>query len=124
MIIGIGTDIVKIDRISKIIKRTPNFIKGAFTEEEISYFEKKKNNPETIAGAFAVKEALSKALGTGFRGFGLKDIELRHDDLGKPYVIIDDSIRESFGLNKCRIHVSISHSNEDAVAFVIIEEVV
>ncbi|PRR84272.1 holo-ACP synthase [Clostridium vincentii] len=122
MIIGIGTDIVKIDRISKIMKRTPNFIKGTFTEEEISYFEMKKNNPETIAGAFAVKEALSKALGTGVRGFRLKDIELRHDNLGKPYVVIDNSIRKAFGLNKCKIHVSISHSREDAVAFVIIEE--
>lgn len=124
MIIGIGTDIVKIERISKIIKRTPNFITGAFTEQEISYFETKKNNPETIAGAFAVKEALSKALGTGVRGFGLKDIELKHNDLGKPYVVISDSIREAFGLDKCKIHASISHSSEDAVAFVIIEEVV
>jgi len=124
MIIGIGTDIVKVDRISKIVKRTPNFITGAFTEEEIIYFEMKKNNPETIAGAFAVKEALSKALGTGVRGFRLKDIELKHDDLGKPYVVISDSIREAFGLNKYKIHASISHSSEEAVAFVIIEEVV
>lgn len=124
MIIGIGTDIVKINRIAKIIERTPNFIKGAFTEEEISYFEIKKHNPETIAGAFAVKEALSKALGTGVRGFGLKDIELRHDDLGKPYVVISDSVRTKFGLNKCKIHASISHSSEEAVAFVIIEEVI
>ena len=122
MIIGIGTDIVKVDRIAKIIERTPNFIRGAFTEEEICYFETKKNNPETIAGAFAVKEALSKALGTGVRGFGLKDIEVRHDDLGKPYIFVNDYIRETFGLEKCKIHASISHSNEDAVAFVVIEE--
>lgn len=123
MIIGIGTDIVKIDRISKIINRTPNFITGAFTEEEISYFEIKKNNPETIAGAFAAKEALSKALGTGVRGFGLKDIELRHDDFGKPYIYVSDHIKETFGLQNCKIHASISHSSEDAVAFVVIEEV-
>lgn len=123
MIIGIGTDIVKIDRIDKIIKRTPNFISGVFTEEEISYFRIKKNNPETIAGTFAAKEALSKALGTGVRGFGLKDIELRHDDLGKPYIFVSDCIREIFGLEKCKIHVSISHSSEDAIAFVVIEEV-
>jgi len=123
MIIGVGTDIVEIDRISKIIKRTPNFISGAFTEEEISYFREKKNNPETIAGAFAVKEALSKALGTGIRGFRLKDIELRHDDLGKPYLVINDSMKKTFGLEKCNINVSISHSSEDAVAFVVIEEV-
>ena len=124
MIIGIGTDIVKIDRIAKIIKRTPRFIEGVFTVEEIKYLELKKNNPETIAGIFAVKEALSKALGTGVRGFGLKDIEIRHDDLGKPNIFISDCIRETFGLEKCKIHASISHSSEDAVAFVVIEEVV
>lgn len=124
MIIGIGTDIVKVDRISKIIKRTPNFISGAFTEKEVSYFEIKKNNPETIAGAFAAKEALSKALGTGIRGFGLKDIELRHDDLGKPHIFISDSVRKTFKLENCKIHASISHSSEDAIAFVVIEEVV
>jgi len=122
MIIGIGTDIVKIDRIAKIIKRTPNFITGAFTEEEIRYFGVKKNNPETIAGAFAAKEALSKALGTGVRGFGLKDIELRHDDLGKPCIYVSDCIKETFGLEKCKIHASISHSSENVVAFVVIEE--
>lgn len=124
MIRGIGTDIVKIGRIEKIINRTPRFLEGAFTYLEICYFKIKKNSAESIAGVFAVKEAVSKALGTGFRGFGLHDIEVIHDELGKPSVKISDKIVEKYRLNNCKIHVTISHTSEDAIAFVVIEEVV
>ncbi|WP_143315985.1 holo-ACP synthase [Clostridium sp. HBUAS56017] len=123
MIRGIGTDIVKIERIEKIINRTPRFLEGAFTYLEICYYKTKKNNSESLAGIFAVKEAVSKALGTGFRGFGLQDIEVIHDDLGKPSVSINDKITEKYCLDNCKIHVSISHTSEDAIAFVVIEEV-
>ena len=123
MIRGIGTDIVIIDRIKTIIGRTPSFVEKAFTEQEKIYFEKKNNNPETIAANFAVKEAFSKALGTGVRGFGLKDEELIHDELGKPSINISTKIKEKFNLDECKIHVSISHSSKDAIAFIVIEEV-
>jgi holo-[acyl-carrier protein] synthase len=124
MIRGIGTDIVKVKRIEKIISRTPRFVEGAFTYVEICYFESKKNVSESIAGVFAVKEAVSKALGTGVRGFGLHDIEVTHDELGKPNVNISDKIIEKYKLNDCKIHATISHTSEDAVAFVVIEEVI
>ena len=57
MIIGIGVDIVKVERIKKSIGRTESFLKKVFTEKEIDYFKKKNNNYETIAGYFAAKEA-------------------------------------------------------------------
>ncbi|MDS0526211.1 holo-ACP synthase [Clostridium sp. SHJSY1] len=124
MIRGIGTDIVKVKRIEKIINRTPTFVEGAFTYVEICYFDSKKNKAESIAGMFAVKEAVSKAIGTGIRGFGLHDIEVIHDELGKPNINLSNKIIEKYNLENCKIHVTISHTNEDAVAFVVIEEVI
>lgn len=121
MIKGIGTDIVKVERINKIINRTSTFLDGAFTKEEISYFNNKKNNIESIAGTFAAKEAVSKALGTGFRGFGLKDIEIIRNEYGKPEVKLSDKIVELFELTDYKIHLSISHSSDDAIAFVVLE---
>ena len=94
MIIGIGTDIVQVNRIEKVIKRTKCFIDKAFTDKEIEYIRKKNNNSQTIAGYFAAKEAMAKALGTGFRGFGLRDIEIINDSLGKPSIRISDKIEK------------------------------
>lgn len=121
MIVGIGTDIVKIDRIGNSIIRTRNFLSGVFSEEEIDYFNSKKNRTESIAGNFAAKEAVSKALGTGFRGFRPKDIQILRDDLGKPIVKLDKKIEEKFKLDNYNIHVSISHTDDDAIAFAVLE---
>ena len=77
---------------------------------------------ETIAGNFAAKEALSKALGTGFRGYSLKDIEILRDQLGKPIVNISKKAREKTGGRALNINVSISHNKSNAIAFVIVEE--
>ena len=79
MIIGIGTDIIEIERIEIAVKRTKGFINKLFTENEINIFESRGFKSEVIAGNFAAKEAVSKALGTGFRGFGVKDIEILRD---------------------------------------------
>ena len=74
-----------------------------------------------MAGNFAAKEAVSKALGTGFRGFGLLDIEVLRDDKGKPIVILSDRIYEMLPLNNFNIHISISHSRENAIAYAVME---
>jgi holo-[acyl-carrier protein] synthase len=122
LIIGIGTDIVEISRIEKALSRHSSFIERIFSEEEIEYFSSKKLGPEFIAGRFAVKEAVSKALGTGFRGFTLKDICIKRTSLGKPTVILKKKakfIAEKYGDYK--IHISISHERNNAVAFAIME---
>ena len=123
VILGIGTDIIKVARIEKAIKRTEKFLFYAFTEKEICYFEKRKFNPETIAGFFAAKESVSKALGTGFRGFGLRDIEVHTNELGKPEVNLSQKVINIFKKESFKIHLSISHTEDNAIAFVIIEEV-
>lgn len=123
MVVGTGVDIVKVNRIEKAVNRTEGFLKKSFTTKEINYFSIKNNKYETIAGFFAAKEAMSKALGTGIRGFRLNDIEIITNDLGKPEIFLSDKIEKLFNLKSYKVHVSISHTNEDAIAFVILEEV-
>ena len=121
MISGIGVDIVKVNRLYKIVNRTPSFVKGVFTEREIEYIYSKINKFETMAGIFASKEAFSKAIGTGIRGYKLTDIEVVQDRLGKPNIILSDKIINKFNLSESNIQVSISHTDENAIAFVIVE---
>lgn len=121
MIIGIGTDIIEIERIEKVINRTNSFIEKSFTSNEIEYFKTKGLKGNVIAGNFAAKEAISKAIGTGFRGFTLKDIEVLRDEFGKPVVKLSNKIHGLLNVGQFNIHVSISHSRENAIAYAVIE---
>lgn len=120
MVIGNGVDIVEIDRISEIIKKNPRFLERCFTESERALFLEKGMKIETIAAGFAGKEAVSKALGTGIRGFNLVDIEILRDALGKPVVHLLGKAKD-VALNKQihRIELSLSHSDLQAIAFAI-----
>jgi len=120
MIIGIGTDIIEIDRIEKAINNNKNFLSKIFTNNEIELFRKRNMRIEVIAGNFAVKEAISKAIGTGIRGFSLIDIEVLRDDLGKPIAYLNDNVEKIIN-SKYRLNVSISHNKTSAIAFVILE---
>ena len=117
-IYGIGTDIIEISRIRDAINRTSSFKKKVYTEKEIEYIEKKKEPYASYAGRFAAKEAVSKALGTGVRGFSLSDVEILNDELGKPNVILYNEILKH--TKDLKIQISISHSREYAVSTVII----
>ena len=118
MIIGTGVDIVKIKRFAEIANRSV-FMEKIFTAGEREYL--KTRNPESTAGLFAAKEAVVKAMGTGFSGFFPRDIEVVHDERGKPGIVLHDAARAVCAEN-VKIHVSISHSSEDAVAFAVAEE--
>lgn len=120
MILGIGVDIIEIERIDKAIKRNNKFLSKLFTDKEVEIFKSKNYKAETIAGKFAAKEAVAKALGTGFRGFSMIDIEILNDKLGKPIVNIKKEKISSL-YNSCNIHISISHSRGNAIAYVVIE---
>lgn len=123
MIIGIGTDIIEIERIEIAVKRTKGFINKLFTENEINIFESRGFKGEVIAGNFAAKEAVSKALGTGFRGFGVKDIEILRDELGKPVVNLNSNVYEILKRKDVNIHLSISHNRTSAIAYAVMEVV-
>ena len=110
-IYGIGTDIIEISRIEKAINQTSLFRRKVYTEKEIEHIEKKRHPYASYAGRFAAKEAVSKALGTGIRGFSLLDIEVLRDELGKPYVKLYGNAREIFlKLGGTRLEVSISNT--------------
>ncbi len=119
MIFGIGCDLCEIDRIKKAGER---FSERYFTKGEQEMFARKHNKPQTVAANFAVKEAFSKALGTGVRGFGLCDVEVLRDDAGKPYInLYGDAKKICDGLGIAGIFVSISHTDSLAMAYVVLE---
>lgn len=122
MIYGIGTDIVSVLRIKRIVHKHKSFVKRFFTEEEATYFEQINYRAESIAGVFSAKESVAKALGTGFRNFSMKDIEIRKDDLGCPKVILYREAKRLFNEKKLSyIHLSISHEKEFAISVCMIE---
>ncbi|HHX56562.1 MAG TPA: holo-ACP synthase [Clostridiales bacterium] len=113
----VGIDIIEVERIKKSMKNS-RFKNKVFSPEELELFEQRKNNPETIAGRFCVKEAFGKALGTGVRDFELNDVTTLNDKLGAPYIILTGKALEIAGDKN--ISVSISHTKEYATAIVII----
>lgn len=122
MIFGIGTDIVEINRISDILSKQDRFIYKIFTEEEIRILRSRNMRPEFVAGRFAAKEAVSKALGTGFREFSFQDIEVINNELGKPEVKLYGKAEQIAGANgKYNLQLSISHGRDAAIAYAILE---
>jgi len=115
MITGIGVDIVKIERFAGK-NHSRRFMWRIFTPQEQEYLKNK--GVQSMAGLFSAKEAVAKALGTGFKGFWPRDIEIIHDDFGRPQVVLHGAARTASVLSQ--ICVSISHNDTDAVAFAVI----
>lgn len=115
-IIGLGTDIIMVERIREILIRHPDhFPLRHFTEAEQAYCNKHRNAAQNYAGRFAGKEAVAKALGTGFgEHLSFLDIEIKNDTAGKPFVILSEGARAYFG--NVKILLSISHCKEYATA--------
>ena len=125
-IFGIGTDIVNIKRIKKILKNNGTRFKNkVFSESEINYCEKKRDPGPFYAKRFAAKEAFSKALGTGIRkGINLKNIIIFNDVYGKPKIKLKGStynyLKKKIKSKKYNIHLSLSDDEPWAQATVII----
>ena len=121
MIIGIGNDIIEIERIEKAISKE-GFKNKIYTQRELENIKKRGNRAETYAGIFSAKEAISKAIGTGVREFSLADLEILNDDLGKPYVVVSEKLDKILKNKKedYQIEISISHSKKYAIAMAII----
>lgn len=115
--VGIGVDIVEIERIQMALEKNDRFLERLFTNKERAYFEHNNYKYETIAGMFAAKEAVSKVLGTGISGFSWQDIEIDHSDLGQPLVILHGGAKLQAEKKSIKtIMVSISHCKSYAVA--------
>ena len=121
MIIGIGNDIIEIERIEKAISKE-GFKNKIYTQKELENIQKRGNRTETYAGIFSAKEAISKAIGTGVREFSLTDLEILNDDLGKPYVVVSEKLDKILRNKKenYQIEISISHSKKYATAVAIV----
>ncbi|MBF0214491.1 MAG: holo-ACP synthase [Magnetococcales bacterium] len=131
MILGIGTDLVSIERIEGILQRHPDrFVARVFTAAERELCGQR----QAVAGGcwakrFAAKEALVKALGTGMRaGIWFTDIEILNDPLGRPMMSLSglaarrlQEIRAAHGSEKVTIHLSLADESGFALAYVILE---
>lgn len=118
MIAGVGCDIIEIPRIAAAIEK-PAFLERCFTDAEREYIT--SHGASSAAAAFAAKEAVSKALGTGISGFGMRDIEILHELNGKPYAVLHGgaaALAEKIG---ARVSISLSHSREYAVAYAVLD---
>ena len=119
-IYGIGTDIVECLRIRKMIeKHGEQFLRRVYTEREITYCQSRKRAMEHFAGRWAAKEAILKALGTGWaKGLAWTDVEIRHDPNGKPLVMVGGAVRDFVQKRKIAdILLSISHCRTYATAY-------
>jgi holo-[acyl-carrier protein] synthase len=125
MIVGTGVDIVEVSRVEQAIGRYGDrFLSRIFTEREIRYCNSKRNHVERFAARFAAKEAAMKALGTGLRrGVSWQHIEVGHQPGGRPTIIFSDAAAEiAAQLGAKRVSLSVSHTEQHAIAQVILED--
>ena len=124
-ILGIGVDIINNKRI-KFSIRKKDFIKRIFSQNEIKFSKKIKQKTNYFAKRYAAKEALSKALGIGFRNnLSFKDIEILNNKLGKPYYFkskkITNIINKKFKTKRYNLFLSITDEKDYSIAFTILQ---
>ncbi len=121
-ILGIGVDVVDVKRMKIVLEaRGMPLIRKLFTEGEVAYCSAKKYPHEHYAARFAAKEAVSKAMQTGWSGkFRWRDVEVINNPSGAPNIVLHDYVAQQ--LQHCRVHISLSHTENTVVAFAIIEK--
>ena len=125
MIVSIGIDIIEVRRVSEVLTRTPRFAERVFTEAERSYCDSRGVvASQHYAARFAAKEAALKALQTGWRdGISWQDVEIAARDSGAPFLVLHGMAKELFEKSGAtKVHLSISHTTEHAIAEVILEK--
>ena len=126
MILSIGIDITEVYRMRDTIARTPRFAERVFTDSEREYCESKGvAAAQSYAARFAAKEALLKAIKAGWRGkITWQDMEILNDAEGVPSMNVKGEARRILDeMGEPRIHLSISHTTEHAIAYVVLETV-
>ena len=121
MIFGIGIDIIEIERIRKSIEKFEDiFLNKIYTESELKYCLSKKNKYQHLAARFAAKEAIAKALSTGWsKGFRWKDVEIFNEKSGMPNVTLKGNLKDFLGDGKS-LKITMSHSEHYVTCFAII----
>ena len=124
-VIGIGTDLIEISRITESLERFGDaFVRRVLHPAEASSLpEHPSRRAEYVASRFAAKEAVVKALGTGFAdGIGMSDVEVYKDDAGAPHIRLHGAAQARAGsLGVRAMHISLTHAREYAAAFAVLE---
>lgn len=115
---GVGVDILDIARTERAIERTPAFCRRVFTDAERAYCERRARPAQHYAARFAAREAVLKALGTGFsRGVGLRDVSVAHDEAGRPVAVLTGRVKEiAQEQGVLAVEISLSFTHDVAVA--------
>lgn len=123
-VVGIGVDAVEIPRVRRALQRTPSLADRLFTSTELAQSLSRGGSQRAarLAGRFAAKEAVAKALGTGVVGFGFRDVEIINGERGEPAVVLATPaqvVADRLGVT--RLHVSLSLTGTVAVATALAE---
>jgi len=123
-VFGVGTDIIEVYRVEEMLARGKEYLETIFTRAEVDYCEAKARKSQHYAARFAAKEAVLKALGTGWRdGLARSDIEIRNDARGQPQVIAHGKVKEFLDHHRItRTSISMTHTGDLALAVVILEQ--
>lgn len=123
MIVGIGVDIVHVDRLIRWAK-VPGIIERYFHPEEIKDAKRRNSSAHlSLAARFAAKEALGKAFGSGLKGIKLKDIQVVSNHNGKPDICVHGTAKTAFEASGAQyIFISMTHERDNAVAMVVLEK--
>ena len=117
MIYGVGVDMTEISRVSKACSKE-SFLRKVFSAKEAELYA---DRPEKLAAGFAAKEAFSKALGTGVRGFSMREVELFRDDLGKPYYVFSGKAADIVRDKHLSAHVSVTDEGDLVTVFTVLD---
>jgi holo-[acyl-carrier protein] synthase len=119
-VVGIGTDVVDVDRMRRVLERTPSFAHRVFTEGERALADGRRDPAKPLAGRFAAKEAVMKALGLGLGEVNLIDIEVIRAESGAPSIVLHGTAGErAAAMGVAGFLVSLSHSDTTAIATVV-----
>ncbi len=117
-IIGLGTDLIDIDRVERLLARYPRFAQRCFTSHEQAYAERFSSPARRYAARFAGKEAVMKALGTGYRKVRWRDVEITGG--GKPTVNLTGAgAARAASIEVTRVEITITHTDRQALVFAI-----
>ncbi len=120
--IGIGIDLVDIERFRRSLERTPSMTQRLFTATELAYVAPKVDPVPSLAARFAAREAVMKALGVGLGAFGFPDVWVERTDAGVPWLVVTAAAADlASAAGVTAWHLSLTHSDTIAAAYVIAE---
>ena len=121
-LIGIGVDLVEVDRMRRTLARTPTLVERLFTDAERAYCERRRAPTESFAARFAAKEAVMKALGVGLGAVGWHEVEVVRAESGRPSLALTGRAADlAAELGVVRWHLTMTHTSRVAEAIAVAE---